>query len=384
MNTRQEYGLDQDHGHAPKAFTLKPATDPITLVILELRRTLIADRRVTRPAKACFVEILDRALNSQCPGFICKGSVAISDSTLARIFGVTCRTIYTWKKLLAACGYVWLSQKFRTDRFPLTTYNVTALRPKQHDFAQDDDGSAQGANLRRAWVNPSVGARRPGQPGLHLPGSRQTAPATENAENRAISAENRVLLRQAAEEKIGSQPIQTSADSRSKDRQSAEEKIGSQPIQIAAVSRSEDRKPAEAIRQHNEPQNGEGEKIKRGEGNPPPQDAEFQKFKEGLKGLFDSRLEARRKELKAKLDAAEDPAERRFWRLRIEAVDEVRLGGRPPAPAKTKPKPAADDGPGLTDEEVLAHIDYALAQKKPHLIKPAHLKVAEKHGRAIQ
>ena len=200
MNQLQEYGFQNGNGNGPaKIFSLKPATDPITMTILNVRRECLADARVPRAVRGFFCEVLDRSLNPSCPGFVCKGTVSISDTTLARIFNVSARTVYTWKMSLAILGYIWLSQKFRTDRIPITTYNVTVLRPKTASFRQEDDGSGQHGKLRSGFANPGLGCRKPGQPGLALPGSRTAAAATENEESRAISAESGNLLRVTAE-----------------------------------------------------------------------------------------------------------------------------------------------------------------------------------------
>ena len=227
--TRSEYFPDerepQHHNGGNgngKIFEVKRATDPDTLAILDARRNALKEPpwRLSKSVKAFFCEVLDRSLNPSSPGFICKGVVAASDSTLARVFSVSNRTIYTWKMQLAASLYVWLSKKFRTNMEPITVYNITALRPPTEAATQDDDGAAQHGKFRRGGdprtdFSAKLGGRKPGQPSLPLPGSRQHPPGAEIVDLQGISGESRKKLRLSAEENFGSEPKKTSAESRS-------------------------------------------------------------------------------------------------------------------------------------------------------------------------
>ena len=178
------------NGHT-KAFSIKPATDPDTLAILATRRRALADKRLNSSMQKLFCEVLDRSLNPTCRGFICKGVVAASDGTLSLHFGVSRRSIYTWKKGVEAVGYFWLSQKLMTNMEPITVYNITALRPQNERPVTDDDGVSQFGALRRGWQKKALGARKPGQPGLPLPGSRQAPPGAEIIDLQGISGETR-------------------------------------------------------------------------------------------------------------------------------------------------------------------------------------------------
>jgi len=105
------------NGHA-KIFNLQPTTDPDVIAVLEARRDARSDSRLSRSMKACFDEIADRALNPQF--YEAKGIVVISDPALGNVFGVSRRSIWTWKHTIAACGYVWLSKQGKTNMWPLT------------------------------------------------------------------------------------------------------------------------------------------------------------------------------------------------------------------------------------------------------------------------
>lgn len=92
MNQLQEYGFQNGNGNGENLFA-QAGTDPITMTILNVRRECLADSRVPRAVRGFFCEVLDRSLNPSCPGFVCKGTVSISDTTLARIFNVSARTV---------------------------------------------------------------------------------------------------------------------------------------------------------------------------------------------------------------------------------------------------------------------------------------------------
>jgi hypothetical protein len=253
---------ENGNGKTP-AFQIKPATDPQTFVILDARRNALADERLTRSEKAAYCEILDRSLNPSLYDQKGRGIVTISDASLAELFRVTVRTIYTWKQNLIAAGLVWISKQFRPNMWPLTTYHISCLHRRPPAGKTDAEGTYGKSDTFRPPPTPGLGARRPGQRGLALPGTRTPAPplsevATaadpKNAEIQPISALARNALRLSAEEKIGSEPKLRSAQSRRKDRLRAEEKIGSEPKLRSAQSRSEDRPPTDPDFGHLQPQ----------------------------------------------------------------------------------------------------------------------------------
>src|SRR5205814_7220040 len=109
------------NGHT-KAFSIRPAIDPATQAILESRERAARDERLTRSMFGFYVEILDRSLD---PDYYLphpRGVVTLSDTVLAEVFRVSNRTIYNWKKAVEACEYFWLTQQFRRNMWPITTY----------------------------------------------------------------------------------------------------------------------------------------------------------------------------------------------------------------------------------------------------------------------
>jgi hypothetical protein len=246
------------NGHA-KVFQLKPALDPATQAILESREHALHDSRLNRSMKAFFCEVLDRALDPNYYAPNPRGIVTMSDTVLAEVFRVSNRIIYTWKKGVEACGYFWITQQFRKNMWPITTYLLACLhRPPRKKT--DSGGTYGSAGVGRPPPqNPGLGARRPGQPCLPLPGTCQKPPKAKSADLQGNSGENGNLVRVSAETDFGSEPKPASGESRNGFRARAETDFGSEPKPISAESRSQLRARAEADCQLKEPENGEGD-----------------------------------------------------------------------------------------------------------------------------
>src|SRR6266496_2477000 len=92
-----------------------------------------------------------------------RGVVAISDTVNANKFGVSNRTIYTWKKTVEGCGYFWITDQYRPNMWPLTTYHLTCLHPPPRGRTTDNGGTYGSDPGRPKPQNPGLGARKPGQ-----------------------------------------------------------------------------------------------------------------------------------------------------------------------------------------------------------------------------
>jgi hypothetical protein len=370
-------GNGNGNGHQ-KVFELNRTVDPDTIAVLESRRSCRADQRLNRSMKACFDEIADRALNPSC--YDAKGIVTISDAGLADVFGVSERTVYTWKHQIEACGYVWLGKKFKTNMWPLTTYYLSCLHKKPALKKTDADGTYGRGRFRSGPDNPGLGARSPGQPQLPLAGSRQVNGEAKSEDLLAISAVSRKNVPLSAEENFGSEPKPASALSRNGLRLSAEENFGSEPKPTAAQSRSGTPPRAEADCRLNKAKvSGEGI-LEGGEGHPTP-DFQFLQFKKDLKGQFPSKLRALQKDLKAKLQNARSDEARKEWKRRLEAVEEHLLGGPVKDQPTAKPKPARKAPEPLTEDEVLYSAREIIAMAKEANLKPL---LTDKHRDALQ
>jgi hypothetical protein len=249
-------GNGNDHG---KIFTLKPALDPDTIAILEARRTALTDQRLIRSMKAFFCHILDASLD---PAFYYphpRGVVTLSDPINAETFGVSPRTIYTWKKRIEAVGYFWLSEQYRKNMWPITTYHLSCLhRPPRGRTDESGTYGTSGSGRSRPQ-NPGLGGRQPGQLGLTLPGSRQKAKSAENAQVLETAGLSRNGLPVSPEADFRSEPKQTSGESRSRLPVRAEADFRSEPKQTSGESRSVLPVRPEADFRHIESENEKGE-----------------------------------------------------------------------------------------------------------------------------
>ena len=220
------------NGNGHGIFQLAPKADPETLAIIDARRDARADTRLTRSMKACFDEIADRAQN---PNFYeAKGIVTISDSVLAGTFGVSLRSIYTWKHQIAACGYVHLGRQPKSNMWPITKYYLTCLHRGPATQRTDRDGT-YGVGRVRSLPSPPHGARQPGQPGLPLPGSRSPAPFPKNTKTPAISGQAGKKLPVSPEASCGSRPKPVAGLTRSQLRARPEIPCGSDPKPTANI-----------------------------------------------------------------------------------------------------------------------------------------------------
>lgn len=365
-----------------KVFSLTPTTDPITLAILDARRVALADDRLSGSMKAFFCEVLDRSLNPR--WYKIKGIVTVSDPILAQVFRVSMRTIYTWKTRLAECGHIWLTKKGRSNMWPITTYHLSCIHREQLQEKTDEDGTYGSAKVRHAPMNPGLGCRKPGQPALPLPGSRQHVPEHESAKLQAISGGSREKDRARAEELIGSDPKKGSGESRSKDRVRPEERIGSDPKPIAGVTRSEPPARPEENSQHRETQVREsvGSEVK-GEGRP-PLDLKFEGWRKSLEKLFPRELEKMKADLGIQLKRAK-PEDRADWKRRLSAVEAQIYGGKVPEEGVT-PRPALAaarsqvENPPASAEEVLEGARYLLSVKKGRSLTPLQKAALETVG----
>lgn len=337
--------MNNENGNGHGIFTLAPKTDPDTLAMFTARRSARADARLTTSMKACFDEIADRSFNPEF--YDAKGIVTISDSVLAEIFGVSNRTIYTWKRRIEECGYAWTSMKFKSNMWPLTTYHLSCLHKQLRQQRTDADGTYGGRKFRQPPANPGLGARQPRQCSLPLPGSRSPAPEPESADLQGISGESGKKLRLSAEANFGSEPKPISGESRNKLRARAEANFGSEPKLISGESRSQLPARAEADFQHRKDKVTGSGTSKGGKGTEaPPADA-FEVWDNSLIGRFPSHLEKMREKFRSQVKLA-SPAGRALLKRKIARLDELLDGPQPEwaekpvaaGPARLAPKPA--------------------------------------------
>lgn len=150
MNTNaDEYGV-KDSASSNGSGKGHKFTDPDTIAVLEARREARRDPRLSRSMKAYFDEVADRALNPAFYDDNVKGVVTISDLVFAKVFRVKKRTIYNWKYGVEVCGYFWLSKKWQTNMWPLTTYHLTCLHKRRREKKTSPDGTYGSSSVHPA------------------------------------------------------------------------------------------------------------------------------------------------------------------------------------------------------------------------------------------
>ncbi len=363
MSARHEYGLDERHSEPEKKFSIQKAPiDPDTLAIFEARRNAFAEprRRMDR-AKYMFAEIVDRAMNSRCPGFLRKGSVIIPDSELARKFGVWESTIYNWKRQLCLCGYIWIEKQYRSDRWPITVYHLACIHQRPNFNTQNPDGTSNVGGARSApgkvgeptgnldeKGNPKVwshGARKPGQKSLplatpHVPpvpwNDRPTDP--EKAKIRAIVAATTASDWLPATTCTGCEPQLNPADSHNGHRLTAGAERGPQPHQNGAESHNAAGLPATTERGHKRDSDRRLSHSESLGGETPPPDQELEAWKRKYRTAYEREIAPVKSELQAGMAAAAEE-DKPWFKVRLDYLKSLRTGGTPPKKAATASRP---------------------------------------------
>src|ERR1043166_5688266 len=369
------------NGGKQRIFTLAPAQDQLTFVILETRRQAFEDPRLTLSEKTFFAHLLDLSLNRTINDR--PGVITISQPRLGRTLGVSKRTIYTWKKNLCAAGYLWTSKKFVPNMWPLDVYHIAAIDEAKRDQKPTREGMWGNGDTRQAPEEPGLGARKPGQPGLPPAGNKSVRkPEQAKSEKMpAISTASGKSLRLPVEPNCDSQSKSTSTASRNSFRLPVEASFDSQSKQTSTDSRS---KLPLGVEADVPLKRGSGKRIEssegRGKGIAPPSEASKEEIKaedqaladwrQSLNGRFPSALEKLRTKLTGQREQAASVEIRRFISRKIKMLDEL-LDGPMPADGTHPEKPAAKASPEPqppTPEEMVAGAQYLVSIGKSHLL----------------
>src|SRR5438045_778249 len=141
---------DQD-AHKP-VFRLAPVEDDLTKLILEARRQVIRNKKLSKGARLLFVWLLDISLLWTMSR--ARGVVVISMTKLAEHLGCSRKSINRWKGELVRGGVIWVDKYFVPNFWALNTYHITAIDPQ--------DQPSQLVTGDGLWGN---GTRRTAAPG---------------------------------------------------------------------------------------------------------------------------------------------------------------------------------------------------------------------------
>jgi hypothetical protein len=278
-----------------------------------------------------------------------------------------------WLEELVNGGYIWIG-KHRVKNIPKhkwpNVYNVACHVPRQvtADLAwADGNFGTEVVIAEDEAVNTTVwdgeiraenaagdGEHQQNGGGNHRSGGLPNTKAGDGQSPRAVMGNHR----------NGGLPVTGTEDGQSPRAVMGNHRSGGLP-----VPKAEDRPSVNPVNLKKTGDRRKPPEIKRGD--TPAPDLELEKFKKSLEGEFPRELKALKAELKAELSKADDAERHLFFKARLAAVDAKLLGGTPPPNTKSAPKaaPAKAMPPSkLTDDELIAHVEYCIGAKKLALV----------------
>jgi len=295
-----------------KAFRIAPIERDLTSLILDARDEVVEDNELSHGARLMFVRLLDLSVRQA--SNVRPGVVTISQMKLAEKLGVSLRTIFNWKRELVTRGSIWMTSQPMPNAWPIDTYHITAVHPRQNT---GDKTTVEGL-----WGN-GERQRRPEQNG---PGFR----------SKRLPVENSFQL----SEKSSNFPI-NAAPRRNRLPLSVATSCEPPPKQVASHRRNRLRATAETDCEHKKAQNT-GSSVFEG-GTPPPAkgDQAFREWeKQVLTGMFPSGLRDLEKKIRARLQVARSESARLGIKRQLKAVQDRLLPPVPDEPEKTPVKVA--------------------------------------------
>ena len=321
-------GQDNSNNHR-KIFDLVPAQDPMTSAILQARRSCVTDPDLSDGAKLLFVLLLDWSLwpgKNKGPGVI-----TISTTKLTELLCRSARAVWGWKKELLEKRFVWITDHFVPNFWPIHTYHITALCPPEEGGDPVTTDGLWGNHVRRSQANRGVGARV--QKGASVADSAVekkrdsrfcSGNATGNSKKGNLStAESAVGNRRTC----GGAPQNlrwSTAESAVENRRTC----GGAPQQTTPGNRKKQHSLRETL--------GRDLSVSEVGGSPPPQEKAFQSWVKSLDGQFPSHLRALEKKIRSRLENTKSDAARAGLRRQLKAVQDRLLPPVPDEPKKSR------------------------------------------------
>jgi len=360
-----------------KVFDLKRAVDPETKVILQARKDVLRDPALRDGARVLFALLLDYSLDPRM-WFPRKGSVMISTQKLSEHLSRSRRAIFGWTKQLIEQGQIWVSKWARPNTQAMNLYHLTALQPKHQTFQEAPADGIWGNGYRRPPQPMPAGARgrvlhkttllvdRFGNPVFsQLP---QNEPAT-----RKICASLPQNLRETGAQN-DTCPEQILREGREQNSTWHPQTLRVAPANCAP---SPEHKTAPYKESLDRVRDDQGTK---GKGSPPA----FELWKGKIRNWFPRELEKTKTEL-LKQQKEADPSESQALaelQQRIDCIDELLLGGKPPKkaskPKATAAKPAQPAEP--TQEDIREGTKFLIDSGKVGSLTAAQKALAEAEG----
>lgn len=365
-----------------KVFRLAPIERDLTSIILGTRRDVLEDIDLSDGAKVLFTYLLDFSLMpSRNRG---PGVVVFSTTQLCERLGRCARAIWGWKRELTGKRYVWLSDWYMPNTWPIHTYHITALHPPDSDHEMSSPDGMWGNGVRRVKAEAGLGARGLRRTKCHLtntpePGASEAQLPDNEPQSRTECNPSAAQSAAVHRKLCGGEPqvmrraaAQSAAESRTECHLTAAQNVTCEPHGIAVFK--------ETLGKREEPDRG-GESLphpkkESQKGNKPiltagtvakmvqaQEEEELQRWRNQIAGDFGSKQEARLKRLLSQKETATAPNVRKFIARKIHIVREL-IDGPTPAPEPVPAMPAAPKQKPLPPEAVLA-----LAQKMKRAVQ---------------
>jgi hypothetical protein len=162
----QERGLQPNDDRRGKGFRPAPVEDEFGEMIKRTRRQAVEHERLSDGARNLFTWLMDASLRrsiNRAPGII-----TVSTTKLSELLKRSKRAIYGWKKELVNTGFVWVTEWYMPNTWPISTYHISIIDPPDERLHQIVTGDGMwGNHARRPKLDaPGVGARASGQMSL--------------------------------------------------------------------------------------------------------------------------------------------------------------------------------------------------------------------------
>lgn len=406
MTKRNDYGIDQDHGHDDESEEKTPF-----IIQLDAEMRALTDTSLSNGAARLFCLLAKLGWKRKLGGLYRDriGSILIDSRRLAKLCGgASVNSFYHktrpevrnerglivrsasetdgWIEELVKGGYIWIG-KHRIPNIPPAKwpniYNVVCHVPQRvtSNLPWADGNWGTEVIVEDAPESSSVTMRDRDFSASEPAGDRESPQNPTRLHRMAPQPSPTMSVSPSphgstAKHRNGLQPVTGTGDGLAPHGPTGKHRNGGQ-----AVTGTGDGLSSHAVNLRETGDRRNPPEIKRGEA--PAPDLELLKFQKSLEGEFPRELKALKAELKAELSKADDAERHLFFKARIAAVDAALLGGTPPPNTKSAPKAApakaAPEKP-LTVQEALEHVRFCIGAKKLHLITAEQRSLARKHG----
>jgi hypothetical protein len=156
MKTETNDYIPQPH-ERQKTFTLSPAADPISGIVIGTREKACQDPNLSDGAVRLFVFLLDLAMSPFCN--VTRGVVVVSVTQICERIHCARRSVFSWMHMLEMGNYVWVDKQYMPNFWALNRYHIAALDPRDQPSQLPTRDGMWGNGVRRPAAPSGTGAR---------------------------------------------------------------------------------------------------------------------------------------------------------------------------------------------------------------------------------